>query len=108
MSEPREVHAEEDRVSSGKELGHPNSIQTRTMAELFVQQGSVGKAIEIFRRLARLDPDDVLLHARLTELEDQFENPTSQVESIADGEETIGLYFQNLLEFEPDTEPDDL
>ena len=108
MSEPLEVQTKKDRVSGGKELEHAKTIQTRTMAELFVQQGSIGKAIKIFRQLVRLDPSDVLLHARLAELENQVKNLMPKVESSVDSEPTIGLYFQNLLEFESDTEPDDL
>ena len=108
MSEPLEVQTKKDRVSGGKELEHAKPIQTRTMAELFVQQGSIGKAIKIFRQLVRLDPSDVLLHARLAELENQVKNLIPKVEPSVDSEPTIGLYFQNLLEFESDTEPDDL
>ena len=108
MSEPLEVQTKKDRVSGGKELEHAKTIQTRTMAELFVQQGSIGKAIKIFRQLVRLDPSDVLLHARLAELENQVKKLIPKVEPSVDSQPTIGLYFQNLLEFESDTEPDDL
>jgi len=73
------------------------------MAELFVEQGSVGNAIEIFRQLARLDPDDALLRARLAELEDEVENPTKSSEDSVEDNSTIGLYFQNLLELNPKT-----
>ena len=75
--------------------------------EVQLEQGSVGKAIEIFRQLARLDPDDALLRARLAELEDEVENPSESSEEIVEDGSTIGLYFQNLLEFDPKTGPAD-
>ena len=107
MPDPLEVQLEGESVrgSTGPEHSKPN--QTRTMAELFVEQGSVGKAIEIFRQLARLDPDDALLRARLAELEDEVENPSESSEEIVEDSSTIGLYFQNLLELDPKTGPVD-
>jgi len=69
LSDSLEVQVEAERVRSSSGPEHSEPIQTRTMAELFVQQGSIGKAIEIFRQLASLDPDDALLRARLAELE---------------------------------------
>ena len=105
MPDSLEVQLEGESVRSSTGSEHSEPIQTRTMAELFVEQGSVGKAIEIFRQLARLDPDDALLRARLAELEDEVENPSESSEEIVKDSSTIGLYFQNLLEFDPKTGP---
>ena len=107
MPDPLEVQLEGESVRGSTGPEHSKPIQTRTMAELFVEQGSVGKAIEIFRRLTRLDPDDALLRARLAELEDEVENPSESSEEIVEDSLTIGLYFQNLLEFDPKTGPVD-
>ena len=107
MSDSLEVQIEAESVHSSTEPEHSEPIQTRTMAELFVQQGSIGKAIEIFRQLASLDPDDALLRARLAELEDEVENPQASSEEIVEDSSTIGLYFRNLLEFDPKTGPTD-
>ena len=107
MPDPLEVQLEGESVRGSTGPEHSKPIQTRTMAELFVEQGSVGKAIEIFRQLARLDPDDALLRARLAELEDEVENPSESSEEIVKDSSTIGLYFQNLLEFDPKTGPAD-
>ena len=107
MSDSLEVQVEAERVRSSSGPEHSEPIQTRTMAELFVQQGSIGKAIEIFRQLASLDPDDALLRARLAELEDEVENPQASSEEIVEDSSTIGLYFRNLLEFDPTTGPGD-
>ena len=47
MPDSLEVQREAEKVHSSEVPEHSGPIQTRTMAELFVQQGSVGKAIEI-------------------------------------------------------------
>ena len=107
MPDPLEAQLEGESVRGSTGPEHSEPIQTRTMAELFVEQGSVGKAIEIFRQLARLDPDYALLRARLAELEDEVENPTKSSEESVEDSSTIGLYFQNLLELNPKTGTDD-
>ena len=107
MPDSLEVQREAEKVHSSEVPEHSDPIQTRTMAELFVQQGSVGKAIEIFHQLVSLDPDDALLRARLSELEDEVENPTKSSEESVEDSSTIGLYFQNLLELNPKTGTDD-
>ena len=107
MPDSVEAQLEAERVLSGAGPEHSEPVQTRTMAELFVQQGLIGKAIEIFRQLASLDPDDVLLRARLAELEDEVENPPVSSEEIVEDSSTIGLYFRSLLECDPKTGPDD-
>lgn len=107
MPDSLEVQHEAEKVHSSEVSEHSGPIQTRTMAELFVQQGSVGKAIEIFHQLVSLDPDDALLRARLAELEEEVENPTELNEESVEDSSTIGLYFQNLLELNPKTGTDD-
>ena len=107
MPDPLEAQLEGESVRGSTGPEHSEPIQTRTMAELFVEQGSVGKAIEIFRQLVSLDPDDALLRARLAELEEEVENPTELSEESVEDSSTIGLYFQNLLELNPKTGTDD-
>ena len=107
MPDSLEVQREAEKVHRSEVPEHSDPIQTRTMAELFVQQGSVGKAIEIFHRLVSLDPDDAILRARLAELEDKVENPTKLSEESIEDSSTVGLYFQNLLELNPKTGTDD-
>jgi hypothetical protein len=43
-------------------------IVTRTLAELYLQQGYIEPALEIYRQLAEREPEDVGLRARITEL----------------------------------------
>jgi len=98
-----EVQREAEKGLGSEVPEHSKSIQTRTMAELLVQQGSVRKAIEIFHQLVSLDPEDALLSARLAELEDEVENATKSSEESVEDSSTIGLYLQNLLELNPKT-----
>ena len=107
MPDSLEVQHEAEKVHGIESPEHSEPIQTRTMAELLVQQGSVRKAIEIFHQLVSLDPDDALLRSRLAELEDEVENPTKSSEESVEDSSTIGLYFQDLLELNPKTGTDD-
>ena len=107
MSDSLEIQIEAERVRSSTEPEHSEPIQTRTMAELFVQQGSIRKAIEVLHQLVSLDPDDAALRARLAELEEEVENPTKLSEESVEDSSTIGLYFQELLELNPKTGTDD-
>ena len=103
MPDSLEVQREAEKVHGSEVLGHPGPIQTRTMAELLVQQGSIRKAIEVLHQLVSLDPDDAALRARLAELEDEVENPTKLSEESVEDSSTIGLYFQELLDLNPKT-----
>lgn len=55
-------------------------IVTRTLAELYLQQGYIEPALEIYRQLAEQEPDDRGLQARIEEI-------STDVESIAAREE---------------------
>ncbi|MDH3212920.1 MAG: tetratricopeptide repeat protein [Myxococcales bacterium] len=47
----------------------PEPVVTETMAELYLRQGLVGEARDVFRRLVAARPGDARLQARLAELE---------------------------------------
>lgn len=55
---------------------------TETMAELYLQQGHVDSALEIYRRLVELRPDESPLQERLRALEDYGNAPAA--EPVAD------------------------
>ncbi len=44
-------------------------IHTQTLAELYASQGAPDKAIEVYRKLIAIDPDNETLHKRLAELQ---------------------------------------
>ena len=44
-------------------------MQTNTLAELYLRQGLVDKALEVYRAMLRLDPENARLQQRLRELD---------------------------------------
>jgi hypothetical protein len=48
-------------------------IATSTLAEIYVQQGLVDRALVIYRRLAQRSPGDARIATRVTELETELE-----------------------------------
>lgn len=48
-------------------------IATTTLAEIYVQQGLVDRALAIYRRVAERTPDDARVVARVAELERELE-----------------------------------
>lgn len=61
---------------------------TRTMAELFVQQGHLERALEVYRELLRRSPGDARLEARVRELEG-----TGSGEATGMAEDVPDLHF---------------
>ncbi len=47
----------------------PDALQTNTLAELYLRQGLVQRALEVYRAMLRLDPANERLRRRLEELE---------------------------------------
>jgi len=114
--------------ADGDDLGEP--IFTRTLAELYVRQGAVDKAAEVYRHLIERKPGDAELVRRLEELES---GAASVDDSTAGGEPTtspkvaaptraepatdeekreesggpppIDSYFEGLLAWKPRKEP---
>ncbi|MFN2601710.1 MAG: tetratricopeptide repeat protein [Gemmatimonadaceae bacterium] len=58
----------EDRPARHTPTYESTPIVTRTLAELYLQQGYIEPALEIYRQLAERDPDDAGLQARISEL----------------------------------------
>jgi tetratricopeptide (TPR) repeat protein len=60
-------------------------IITRTLAELYLEQGYIEPALEIYRQLAEREPHDEALQARITELSADAEEtlPTAEEETPA-------------------------
>lgn len=46
----------------------PDVIQTNTLAELYLRQGLVDKAVEVYRGMLKVDPDNDTVRGRLEEL----------------------------------------
>jgi hypothetical protein len=91
---------------------------TETMAELYLQQGHRDQALEVFRKLVQLHPNDATLSARLASLEhsqaDQLHGvaaiPTPAPAVVADSGPTIREFLGLIAEYRPrgSRQPDDL
>jgi tetratricopeptide (TPR) repeat protein len=64
-----EEEGPEEEVDQAEARDEDDDPATRTMAELFVRQGHLDRAIRIYRRLAEDRPDDASLRTRLAEIE---------------------------------------
>ena len=81
---------------------------TETMAELYVKQGHHEQAIEVYRQLVQLHPNDSGLAARLRALEDsgktveQPKAPTTQArEAVAEAGPTIREFLASIVGIRP-------
>lgn len=91
-------------------IREPEPIVTATMAELYVEQGHVGQAIEVYRELLERNPGDARLRGRLAELEREAEPEPPVVtqpwlaESTGAGE-SVEIFFRRILSWRPSPIP---
>jgi hypothetical protein len=52
-----------------------NRVTTKTLAEIYLQQGHLREAYEIFKSLAEQDPGDLEIQNRLKELSEKLDFP---------------------------------
>jgi len=53
-----------------------NRVETKTLAEIYLRQGHLKEAYEIFKKLAEKDPSDEEIRMRLYELSERFRSPS--------------------------------
>ncbi len=79
-----------------------DEIATRTLAEIYLDQGDLQKAYDIYKILSARDPSDLEIKERLKHLEQQLGITSSRTPSpIRPREERIKLlqqWLQNILE----------
>lgn len=113
------VHEEEAREEASLEASSVSSLETVTLAELYMQQGLASKALQIYRKLLSRDPDNLDLRRRIRELENSFaiELETQPVSSAptateTESDATTEILPQTktapLLVSEPEPEPEPL
>lgn len=77
---------------------------TETMAELYLKQGHRELAIDVYRKLVALHPEDGALQSRLAELERPSAPPPPPPEpapAVADAGPTIREFLASIAEFRP-------
>ncbi len=78
------------------------SILTRTMGDIYANQGFHEKAVEVYEHLYEKDPDDVEIEARLAELRVPLEVESALPLKAQPGDPNpISAYFDDLLAWVP-------
>ena len=80
---------------------HHDPLSTATLAELYVQQGYIAKALEIYRSVLGDDPANSAIQSRISELE-ALKAASSADLVVADSPQAIQpVAFQELASFSP-------
>ncbi|HUF76397.1 MAG TPA: tetratricopeptide repeat protein, partial [Longimicrobiales bacterium] len=80
----QEPAGEEEDAADDDESAEP--VYTRTLAELYVKQGAVARALGVLRHLHAADPDDPELAERIAQLEDGADAPLDQPSAESSGD----------------------
>ncbi len=65
---PAAIRPREGAPSSDDEEEAPDALQTNTLAELYLRQGLVDRAIDVYRSMLKVDPGNVRARRRLDEM----------------------------------------
>jgi hypothetical protein len=76
---------------------------TETMAELYLKQGHQELALDVYRKLVALHPEDAALRARLAELERPSPPPAAAAAPVAEAGPTIREFLVSIAEFRPNS-----
>ena len=76
-------HPVEQRPARAPEPGNPDALQTNTLAELYLRQGLVERAVAVYREMLRVDPTNERARARLLELNLEGAGPVNGQEEPA-------------------------
>jgi hypothetical protein len=58
---------------NGKEENSNSPFDTATLAEIFVEQGHLGKGLKIYQKLSRFEPDNSLYKNKIAELVERIQ-----------------------------------
>lgn len=80
VAEPEEGEETAEQLAESSREGK-DPLTTGTLAELYVSQGFVDRAVAIYRELLQNDPDNGELRARMHQLETSLESPAEEPEA---------------------------
>ncbi len=88
LKEPSFEYRPEDleaasRPEEVRSVREPDVLQTNTLAELYLRQGMVDKAIQVYRQMLRVDPRNDRARLRLRELSPELNTPPVPAEATA-------------------------
>jgi hypothetical protein len=81
----------------------PAPVLTESMAELYVRQGHLAEAINVYQQLAARQPDDRRLHDRVRELQASLSAGGRRLSYVAmeTGGESVESFFRSLADARP-------
>lgn len=79
-------------------------IVTRTLAELYLEQGYIEPALEIYRQLAEREPEDVGIQNRIDELTSEDESQQSYAETVGEAATVEEVAAASVPEAVPEPE----
>jgi tetratricopeptide (TPR) repeat protein len=88
--EPESDAQSEQESTDASDQAPSDAFFTETMAELYVRQGFVEKALDIYRHLARQSPDDAGFQSAIDELEQVLASGAATPATGADDGDVIG------------------
>ncbi len=105
VAEPPAVHGEDEMTYEPAPAEPAEVFVTETMAELYIQQGHLDSALDIYRKLVEQRPDEPELHERLRAIEDWIFGPPADVAtsppSPPEGGATIREFLVGLVARRP-------
>lgn len=88
-------------------LMEPAPVLTESMAELYVRQGHLAEAINVYQLLAARSPNELRLHARVAELQSMLAAGSRRLSYVAmeTGGESVESFFRSLADARPAGSP---
>ena len=75
--------------AAGSAPASRDSMSTHTLAELYVRQGFIDRAIDVYRRMLHNDPSDPVVNRRLAELAGQATGGSGAPAAVADAPASV-------------------
>jgi soluble lytic murein transglycosylase-like protein len=91
---PEEVSAAEEEAAP-----EPEPVLTETMAEVYIAQGHVDEALDIYRKLLAQQPGNAALAAKVAEIE--AKSATAPAAAAAPGGTSVSVVLAEILGVEP-------
>ena len=103
---PQEV-VEEETATEAAEISTAPSLASSTLAELYLKQGLIPQALDVYRQLSLEAPDNLLFRRKIRDIEDGLlgteQKPAPEAEQIQSIQEQTGRVAEELS---PDVEAD--
>lgn len=79
---------------------HKTDITTNTIAELYIRQGYLDKALDIYRAILELDPGNASAEAKIREIEGQMGGAGTESQPLEISAETLPTAEKATIELQ--------